>query len=69
MPLPKSIPPPIVKFRKQIGGGVWHWKQNSRRKLAGTNSHKSFLLQKRFLPVKAGLYQKALVNQSHFFVF
>ena len=41
----------------------------SRRKLAGTNSHKSFLLQKRFLPVKASLYQKALVNQSHFFCF
>ena len=59
-----------TRFRQWANCGIKEcYRKTSRRKLAGTNSHKSFLLQKRFLPVKASLYQKALVNQSHFFVF
>ena len=35
MPLPKSIPPPIVKFRQQIGGGYG----TGNRTLGGNGSY------------------------------
>ena len=41
----------------------------SRRKLAGTNSHKSFLLQKRVIPTRNDLYHKTHLNQSRFCFF